>query len=276
MILKALQKAGWTIGDADDMHTAMSRKVAGQGGPEMKSYWQCLLELPRLFANGVEGVRSRQHPLYYTALCNTKTPSLVLPGMKVSYYTAIVQGASPTDAAMAGAPSKPQVMIDGDDSDDLICVSGPSSGSSWHAPERAGTCATPEAKSPENVAEDPEDALVSIAKPTGFRQHAAITGIPGLTLLFDEHLTPGQAGHYRRVAVMCPLCDSGHKRDIPCKKYRNIGEAQSSLGPQEPVAYLAVWAGQAQRFATAKQHIAFRPSPEVVKEYMRSHGWLSE
>ena len=246
----------------------------------MKSYWQCLLELPRLFASGVEGVRSRQHPLYYAALRSTKTPSLVRPDMKVSYYTAIVQGASPTDAAMAWGPSSctfgpPEL----DDSDDLVIVSGHSSGSSWHAPERAkraSTCATPEAKSPENVAEDPEDVLVSTAKPTGFRQHVAITGIPGLPLLFDEHLTPGQAGHYRRVAVMCPLCDSRHQRDKPCKKYRNIGEAQTSLGPQEPVAYLAVWAGQAQRFATAKQHIAFRPSPEVVKEYMRSHGWLSE
>ena len=72
----------------------------------MKNYWQCLLELPRLLEHGLEGVRSRQHPLYYTALRSTKTPSLVLPDMKVSYYTAIVQGASPLDAAMGCAPGK--------------------------------------------------------------------------------------------------------------------------------------------------------------------------
>ena len=61
------------------------------GGPEMKSYWQCLLELPRLLEHGLVGVRSRQHPLYYIALRSIKTPSLVLPDMKVSLYIAIVQ-----------------------------------------------------------------------------------------------------------------------------------------------------------------------------------------
>ena len=231
----------------------------------MKSYWQCLLELPRLLEHGIEGVRSGQHPLYYTALRTTRTPSLVLPDMKVAYYTAIVQGGSPVDAALGCAPSKSQVIVDEDDSDDLTCVSE-SAGSSRHGKERAGTHAThAKAMPPENVAEDPDDDLISTAEPIGYLQHVALTGIPGLTLL-TEHLKPGQAGHYRRVAVMCPLCDSLHKRDKPCKKYRNVGVAQTKLGPQEPVAYLAVWAANARRFTTARQHIAFRPSPAQVKE----------
>ena len=52
---------------------------------------------------------------------------------------------------------------------------------------------------------DTED-IIATAGPTTYVQHVALTGIPGLTLLQDEHLKPGQAGHYRRVAVMCPLC----------------------------------------------------------------------
>jgi len=243
----------------------------------MKSYWQCLLELPRLLEHGIEGVRSRQHPLYYTALRSTKTPSLVRPDMKVSYYTAILQGASPLDAPMGCAPSKSQVIVDEDDKDDMVCVSRPSSGFSRHGHKRAGTHAThAPAMPPENVAEDPDDDLISTAEATGYLQHVALTGIPGLTLLHDEHLKPGQAGHYRRVAVMCPLCDSLHKRDKPCKKYRNLGVEQTKLGPQEPVAYLAVWAASAERFTTATQHIAFKPSPAQVEQYMRSRGWLSE
>lgn len=277
IVVRALRDNGWRAGHADAMHTATSSKVNDMGGPEMKNYWQCLLELPRLLEHGLEGVCSRQHPLYYTALRSTKTPSLVLPDMKVSYYTAIVQGASPLDAAMGCAPGKSQVIVDEDDSDDVIFMSRPSAGSSRQGQERAGTHAThAAAMHPKRDADDPEDVVVFTAQPTGVPPHVALTGVPGLTLLHDEHLKPGQAGHYRRVKVMCPLCDSLHKRDNPCQKYRNLGPAQTALGPQEPVAYLAVWAGSAQRFTTASQHIAFRPSPAQVKEYMRSQGWLSE
>ena len=196
--------------------------------------------------------------------------------MKVAYYTAIVQGGSPVDAALGCAPSKSQVIVDEDGSDDLVCVSE-SAGSSRRGQERAGTHAShAKAMPPESVAEDPDDDVISAAEPTGYLQHVALTGIPGFTLLQDERLKLGQAGHYRRVAVMCPLCESLHKRDKPCKKYRNVGVAQTKLGPQEPVAYLAVWAASARRITTARHHIAFGPSPVQVEEYMRSKGWLSE
>ena len=279
IIARALTNKGWTTGQAPALHTATSKTVMDIGGPERKSYWQCLLELPRLLERGVEGVRSGQHPSYYTALRTTRSPSLVLPDMKVAYYTAIVQGASPVDASLGCAPSNigSGHAEDGDD-EDIIWVSA-SAGSSRHGQERAGThgqerssTATP----PGNIAEDSEDDLMYTSVPTGHVQHVALTGIPEITLLQDEHLKPGQAGHYRRVAVMCPLCDSKHKRDNPCKKYRNVGAKQTELGPQEPVAYLAVWAANAGRFTTAAQHIAFRPSPADVKAYMLSRGWLSE
>jgi len=199
--------------------------------------------------------------------------------MKVAYYTAIVQGASPVDAALGCAPSNTgSGHAEDGDGEDIIWVSA-SAGSSRHGQERAGThgqerssTATP----PGNIAEDSEDDLMYTSAPTGHVQHVALTGIPEITLLQDEHLKPGQTGHYRRVAVMCPLCDSKHKRDNPCKKYRNVGAKQTELGPQEPVAYLAVWAANAGRFTTAAQHIAFKPSPADVKEYMLSRGWLSE
>ena len=279
IIARALTNKGWTTGQAAALHTATSKTVMDIGGPERKSYWQCLLELPRLLERGVEGVRSGQHPSYYTALRTTRSPSLVLPDMKVAYYTAIVQGASPVDASLGCAPSNigSGHAEDGDD-EDIIWVSA-SAGSSRHGQERAGThgqerssTATP----PGNIAEDSEDDLMYTSAPTGHVPHVALTGIPEITLLQDEHLKPGQVGHYRRVAVMCPLCDSKHKRDNPCKKYRNVGAKQTELGPQEPVAYLAVWAANAGRFTTAAQHIAFRPSPADVKAYMLSRGWLSE
>ena len=284
VVLRALKDAGWNIGHADDMHTAMSRQVFDQGGPEMKSYWQCLLELPQLLATGIEGVCSRQHPLYYAALRSTQTPASVLPNMKVSYYIAIMQGVPPVDAAIRCAPGKSRVMTDKEDSDeDAIFgqwtgVTGTSAGSSGHGQERAGTHTTQTPAMPrEMVAEDPDDIMVSTASSSGFGHQAAPIGIPGLSLIHDEHLRPGQPGYYRRVAVMCPLCDSTHARDAnPCKKYRNMGVAQTALGAQEPVAYLAVWARHADRFATAKEHIAFRPSHEQVKSYMRSQGWLSD
>ena len=76
---------------------------------------QCLLELARLLEAGIEGVRSGQHALYYSALGTTRTPSLVLPDMKVAYYTAIVKGASPVDVALECAPSQSEVLADEDD-----------------------------------------------------------------------------------------------------------------------------------------------------------------
>ena len=62
IIARALTNKGWTTGKAPAMHTASSKTVMDIGGPEKKSYWQCLLELPRLLERGVEGVRSGQHP----------------------------------------------------------------------------------------------------------------------------------------------------------------------------------------------------------------------
>ena len=274
ILMRALRDTGWITGKAPVLHTAISRKVYAIGGP--KSYMQCLLELARPLEAGIEGVRSGQHALYYSALVTTRTPSLVLPDMKVAYYTAIVKGASPVDVALECAPSQSEVLADEDDGGDIVCTSA-SSWSARHGQDRAVNHATQEAAMPMLVMEegDTED-IIATAGPTTYLQHVALTGIPGLTLLQDEHLTPGQAGHYRRVAVMCPLCDSLHKRDKPCKKYRNVGVAQTRLGPQEPVAFLAVWAANARRFTTARHHIAFAPSPAQVEEYMRSKGWLSE
>ena len=122
--------------------------------------------------------------------------------MKVAHYTAIVQGGSPVDAALGCAPSMSQVIVDEDYSDDLVFVSE-SAGSSKRGEERAGTHATHATAMPlENVEKVPDDDLMSTAEPTGYLQHVALIGIPGVTLLQDEHLKPVQAGHYRRVAVM--------------------------------------------------------------------------
>ena len=176
----------------------------------MKSYWQFLLELPRLLEHGIEGVRSGQHFLYYTALHTIRTPSLVLPDM-VAYYTAIVQGASPDDAALGCAPSKSQVIVDEDDSDDLTCVSE-SAGSSRHGKERAGTHAThAKAMPPENVAEDPDDDLISTAEPTSYLQHVHLLASRGSLCLLNtcSLAKPVIIGVWRSCVLCVTRCING-------------------------------------------------------------------
>ena len=91
----------------------------------------------------------------------------------------------------------------------------------------------------------------------------------------DEHLEAGQPGHYKRYQVICPLCNSGHRRhNMTCSKSRNIGTGQTrSFGRMEPLAYLAVWAERAEQFPSAAAHIAYRPSLADVKAYMLGRGW---
>ena len=101
------------------------------------------------------------------------------------------------DVALGCAPGKSEVIAD-DDGGDIVCASA-SSMSSRRGQQRACNRATQEAAMPMPVMEeeDTED-MIATAEPTGYLQHVALSGIPGLTLLQDEHLKPGQAGHYRR------------------------------------------------------------------------------
>ena len=238
----------------------------------MKSYWQCLLELPRFLEHGKWGARSGQHPLYYLALRTTRTPSLVLPDMKVAYYTAIVQGGSPVDAALGCAPSKSQVIVDEDDSDDLICVSE-SAGSSRRGQERAGTHAThATAMPPENVAEDPGDDLISTAEPTGCLQHVALTGIPGHTCFKMNTWSlakPVIIGVWRS----CVLCATRCITEI--NRARSTAMLERRKLSSDPWSQWLTWqwAANARRFTTARHHIAFGASPAQVEEYMRSKRW---
>ena len=99
----------------------------------------------------------------------------------------------------------------------------------------------------------------------------AVTHVEGMPV-YEEAATNGAEGA-TRYKVLCPLAKSGQAvcHGEGCAKRRNRGANQTSLGPKEPLAYLACWARAARGFPDAKKHVAWAPSRREVAEYYNEH-----
>ena len=77
---------------------------------------------------------------------------------------------------------------------------------------------------------------------------------------------------YTRYIVDCPLAgnDPLHAK---CKKHRNAGPAQCTLGAWEPIAFLCLWHCAAGQCATRADHIKHMPKANAVRDFMKTNGW---
>ena len=99
---------------------------------------------------------------------------------------------------------------------------------------------------------------------------------PGIEIVEDEHLTPGQPGHYRRLKVQCPH-EHHHLPGQPCTRTRNTGAAQTvHFGEMEPAGYLAAWVRGGRELASKEAHMdrSYQPTLSEVEAAMRTEGWL--
>lgn len=131
-----------------------------------------------------------------------------------------------------------------------------------------------EPSTPSSFSAPSEEPMASLANPRRDPQpRPAVDTVEGVAILEDVHGVPGQPGHYRRLFARCPVASHNQPGQPACGKRRGTGPAQvSRFGQAEPLAYLGVWLREAGQFPTQKAHVAFRPAPARVQEYMTAHG----
>ena len=115
--------------------------------------------------------------------------------------------------------------------------------------------------------------LTTAGEPTaaGRSRDARRSQINAPTVRFDEHLQPGQRGHYRRLVINCPFAFTTHRKENgdPCCKHRNLGQRQTSaMGQQEPEIFLRTWAADAASYTSASAHIGWNPSLRQMRRWM--------
>ena len=138
------------------------------------------------------------------------------------------------------------------------------------------------------MAEDPEllpnadatSSAVVLVRQSRYPRDCVAT-VEGTRVYEDLHGVPGEPGAYRRFTLRCPCASTGHidysadsKSCKVCEKRRNTGPAQTAnFGAYEPLGFLGAWAVAAGQFETRDQHIAFKPSKEMVRQYMMAQSW---
>lgn len=98
--------------------------------------------------------------------------------------------------------------------------------------------------------------------------------LEGVTLVYEEHLAPGQPGHYTRWRVTCPLSKSTHRHKLPCGKSRSAAMTMVH-GPIEPKAFLGCWLRAALGCTSREEHMTWTPSAEELAAYvdeLRAHA----
>ena len=136
---------------------------------------------------------------------------------------------------------------------------------------RAAALSSSSSASPRSI-----DSRQSAVTLVGVRQGFALRPPVNDCIRVEEHLRPGDAGHYRRYTTQCPLARTGHCSVSACGKRRNCGEAQTrELGPAAPEAFLMVWRNAASSFPTKAAHQRWSPTTAEVRRYMVEKGWLA-
>ena len=90
----------------------------------------------------------------------------------------------------------------------------------------------------------------------------------GVLVTREQHLLPGQLGHYDRLVVQCPRHKVKKTRAFDVKSAVRLG-----LGDAEPYAFLGAWLRQCESCPTSTAHKSFVPTSEEVKSYVVAQKW---
>eukprot|EP00971_Amphidinium_carterae_P351348 6492069-Amphidinium_carterae.1 len=253
--MKALRQDGtWRAAQiAPRFHTIESEKhFMTPGWSKRKHYIRCLVNLPEILQR-LDRMSSTQHERYYECVLAGHNPGL---NLRARDYDAILGKAALVDA-------------NNDDAE----------GDGWNDDAWLGMLPDEEAEEGGNE----EGAEIEPLEPLGAEEAAVdalmvdaepVPDIPpsidGLPLSVDVH-----AG-YRRLMILCPCTHSTHKDKFQCRKYRNLGAAQTrELGnPNEVIAYLAAWARLAPECSTRQQHVNRNPSRQQLLTVAREKQWI--
>ena len=308
MIPDHLVRCGWKAGAPPPEHTpATELHFAVDILSSRKAYFQCLASLDRLRANGLSGLPSGQSAWYYRAVLAAKAPAAVPRGLKTRQYRDLLEGkdggaddeGTRPDRDTLGGHSPAREPLSDSSQDDFRIVGrrAPSCSDDSEEPDPgerlppsapAGTAsmsavrarrvsrARGSAEPPSSSSSSRSSSADSAPSLTGGDESGPLRQpVFSDFIRVEEHLRPGQRGHYRRYTIVCPLARTGHCSVFACGRRRNCGPGQmGSLGPAAPEAFLMVWREAATSFATKAEHMRWSPTWSEVRRFMKAQGWL--
>lgn len=311
VVIEQLVRAGWERGVPPRLHLEDSPKFFGQDKfSRSKFYLQCLTARQQLADCGLAALPSGESEWYYRAILAAKHPAQVPRGQSVKKYKALLDddGQAPEQGALE-APRAAGALCDmsgsehgSDSSEAIVAVGFPHSGGYDDPQPEVRTLLPPilsgrgssgqgvSAVVDGNSRPDSPSRLLSAPSPpssTDSGQSQAAVVVAGQRVAVpaprppvhdcikvEEHLRPGQLGHYRRYTTQCPLAQTGHCAVVSCGKRRNCGQAQMGhLGPAAPEAFLMVWRNAASSFASKADHQRWSPTIPEVRRFMIEQGW---
>ena len=313
-LLSHLRANGWSHNARPLVHTESSPKHFGSDGfVDRRHYLQCLVHLESLRSKGLTSLRSDRTTSYYAQVLSADSPGTVndrsttgitLPddggratvhddmGSDDSGY--IVMSGRPVKrrrlerghaaSTVANPPrqdTESQVIrndvehgapalesMDTSDIQHVVNAGQPIRSDGSLGPERT----TPSASSSSSTYDSSSEV-----SDTPARTHAYECLPSPHTILFDEHGTPGEPGHYRRLCIKCPLAGSTHFGGKRCQRYRNLGPGQSrSLGAREAEFFLMAWADAADGYRNRTTHMRYTPKKADVLAAALKYGPVTD
>ena len=278
LLWEALRDAGWSAQDGVVLHDREGRTYQRSSKAARKEYLRVRLRWREL---ALPGMPSDRPGTYYRCVLQ----GLAVPhDQPAAYYASQLRAASGAEA-VARAPQLEDVVAPAAASqasrrrprpaagEDVVETldSEPPPGSPVAVGADAAECSSA-SDSTSSSTEDPtsDPAETSETEPEGAEDvvDAEPSGAPASSwpsTLEGVHLgLEVRPGQYERLAVRC-------RYHTDCTKRRNTGAAQTtSLGPREPLAFLATWL-QAGSSCSRAEHRVLRPALADQRAWLESH-----
>ena len=257
LLFKMMRGQGWSPAEVVQSHTPEEPKHFEQKHlPQRKWYCRLLIRIDEMWAAGITNISARQKEAFYHCLLFAEQKAAVRPNLRVKDYKNLLQG-------LQGdiPPCTTSNINSEDDSEDN---------------EDAGS---DEAEN-EGIQGEMGEADLEGERPSGedgddLDVRLRALGLPSMVEGCPIHLDAGGQQSYSRIWIVCPLTHTLHRGQQMCRKYRNIGPAQTAtLGPKEPAAFLGAWARQAADFNDRRGHVACQPSKAQTKAFAEEQHWL--
>ncbi len=283
-IVHLLQEAGWEFVDGEEplRFTADSpRKINATNIEDRREFLLCLLELPRLLAEGTLELATDQTALYYKAVRMAANGVTVPVGKDAGFYRALLKDIGD----QVGVDIETQTQLDAVE----LLTKGKrkrTDGGNAGATEAKALKQSPSPPPNAEAAASPAVQAGGAASSSGARDIRPMLPPPGTVLplqgsgvtvsRFPARASAGEE-RYVRYLARCPLAGTGHCGTKPCAISRNAHSKQCrNFGQWEPLAFVGCWLRAASRFENREMHMLYKPLPNEVREYMLEHGWPIE
>ena len=299
MIMKKLLASGWSHGPQPALHRpGIDSKCFGNGRfVARRHYLQCLLDIDHLCGSALDALPSDKPDSYYKALLHDprvlasyedkengqRIPEVDIAVASDSSDVPMGSGNRPASHSFDDPPAaEPRARGVNCDVPIVDLPAGSAAGPDppvGHRAQYAERIETSDSAASSSSGEGSQSESSGSGELLKVSQHPldapASSYLPGTSthaIMIDEHLQPGQRGHYRRLLIRCPLGHCRHAGYLQCQKYRSLGANQTShFGHREPAGFLAAWADAAHRFPDRAAHMRYVPSVPEIAQAMAKH-----